>query len=353
VKQQVNPDPELREKEKIKIKKVIDFGYLVRTAWEGVKSLMHFFSVNKGGTDIRMVYNGTKSGLNEATWVPWFAIPSSSTLERLVVPGSVQADNDFKDMFLNFVLNDELQEYTGVDVSGIFREKGKEDDRWHYVTWDRPAMGLLGSPPYTCFQGACRAKRVMLGDRKSEENPFCWDTVVMNLPGAWEYDPTMPKLYKRKLDGSIAGDLMIYIDDVHVVSDSHDETWNASSRVAKTCSWLGLQDAARKRREPSTEPGAWAGTVMWGTEVDVKNMVTQERWEKTKSKLNWIVRVLAGERKNNIPESYPEGEVPHKPLESIRGFLVYVTQTYSNDDAYLKGVHLTLDFWRGGRGKDG
>jgi hypothetical protein len=136
----------------LKIEKVIDFGYLVRTAWKAVKSLMHFFSVAKEGSDIRMVYNGTKSGLNEASWIPCFAIPSSSTLERLVVTGSVQANNDFEDMFLNFTLHEELQAYTGVDVSGFFRDEKQEEDGLHYVTWDRPAMGLTGSP-YTCFQG--------------------------------------------------------------------------------------------------------------------------------------------------------------------------------------------------------
>jgi hypothetical protein len=55
---------------------------------------------------------------------------------------------------------------------------------------------------------------------------------------------------------------MIYIDDVRVVTNSFEESWRANSRVAKTCAWLGLQDAARKRREPSTELGAWVGTVM-------------------------------------------------------------------------------------------
>jgi hypothetical protein len=77
--QRVHPDPDLGKKEKIN--KVISFGYLVRTCWEGLKSLMRFFSVVKGGTDIWMVYNGTKSGLNLVTWVPWFVIPSSATLE--------------------------------------------------------------------------------------------------------------------------------------------------------------------------------------------------------------------------------------------------------------------------------
>jgi hypothetical protein len=56
--------------EREKIDKVISFGYLIKTCWEGVTSLMHFFSVMKGAYNIRMVYNGTKSGLNLVTWIP-------------------------------------------------------------------------------------------------------------------------------------------------------------------------------------------------------------------------------------------------------------------------------------------
>jgi hypothetical protein len=241
----------------------------------------------------------------------------------MVIPGSVQADNDFEDMFLNFKLHEELQEYTGVDVTELYKDEKKGDDRIRYVKWDRLAMGFTASP-YTCFQGACRGKRVTLGDRGDESTVFHWERVVVNLPGTWDYDPTWPRLCKIRCDGNIAGDLVIYIDDVRVVTNSLIEAWKASSRVAKTCAWLGLQDAARKRREPSKEPGAWAGTVMWATEVDVKTMVTQERWDKTKAKLDWIWRLSEGERGGNIASECPKGYIPHKKLESIRGFLVYV-----------------------------
>jgi hypothetical protein len=185
-------------------------------------------------------------------------------------------DNDFEDMFLNFKLHDDLQKFTGVDVSGIYGSELRGEDRIELATWDRPAMGLTGSP-YTCFQGAVRGERVTLGDRTDRENPFHWEGVVFNVPGSWDYDPSRPRIYKVRWDGRIADELVIYIDDVLAVSFTHAEVWRASSRVAKTCCWLGLQDAARKRREPSMEPGAWAGTVMWATLVDVKKMVTQER----------------------------------------------------------------------------
>jgi hypothetical protein len=86
---------------------------------------MHFFSVMKGEFDIRMVYDGTKSGLNLVTWIPWLAIPSSAGLERIVTKESVEVDNDFEDMFLNFKLHDDLQKFTGVDVSGIYKSEVK------------------------------------------------------------------------------------------------------------------------------------------------------------------------------------------------------------------------------------
>lgn len=40
-------------------------------------------------------------------------------------------------------------------------------------------------------------------------------------------------------------------------------------------------------------------------------------------------------------------------LEQGRGFLVYLSQTYTSIIPYLKGIHLDLDGWRGGKDQDG
>jgi hypothetical protein len=49
----------------------------------------------------------------------------------------------------------------------------------------------------------------------------------------------------------------------------------------------------------------------------------------------------------------PNQPLFHKELLSNRGFLVYVTRTYPAMVPYLKGFHLTIEMWRGGRDPEG
>jgi hypothetical protein len=55
---------------------VIGRGYVKQVSPNLILLLMHFFSVTKGDVDIRMVYDGSKSGLNAVLWAPWFALPT-------------------------------------------------------------------------------------------------------------------------------------------------------------------------------------------------------------------------------------------------------------------------------------
>ena len=353
--QRPNSNPVFADQERAKLVKVLKRGYLRPSSHKDIQSLMHYFSVPKGDNDIRMVYDGSKSGLNAASFAPWFAVPTSSSLERTVMPHTVQGDNDFGDMFLNFQLHTEMQKYTGVDGTDLLNDKeavdwfakvGYDTTRGVILTWDRPAMGLRGSP-YQSVQTGTRGRRMILGDRNQESNPFRWDSVVVNMPGDANYDPRLPWVFKRRKDGKIAADLHTYIDDNRGTANSSEEAWNVSSRVAKYCALLGMQDAARKRRAPSMAPGAWAGTIIRTDGNQVEKMVSQERWDKTKEKIGWIQQQL---------EKAPEGgraRIQHKKLESIRGFLVYVTRTYQEMVPYLKGIHLTLDSWRKGRSRSG
>ena len=60
----------------------------------------------------------------------------------------------------------------------------------------------------------------------------------------------------------------------------------------------------------------------------------------------WWGRLRDGRAEKNI-------QLVHKELFSDRGFLVYVTRTYPAMIPYLKGFHLTIEMWRGGRDLEG
>jgi hypothetical protein len=59
-----------------KLNKVLERGY-ISPGW--VISLTSYFAVPKGKFDIRLVYDGTASGLNVALWAPSFWLPNSES----------------------------------------------------------------------------------------------------------------------------------------------------------------------------------------------------------------------------------------------------------------------------------
>jgi hypothetical protein len=63
--------------------------------------------------------------------------------------------------------------------------------------------------------------------------------------------------------------------------------------------------------------------------------VSQEKWNKAKAQVEEIIRMV---------ESDPS-KLDRKQLEQARGFLQYVTQTYSGMTPYIIGFHLTINGW--------
>jgi len=318
-----------------KLKKVMDRRYL----GEGViKSLTSFFDVPKGKEDIRMVYDGTINGFNESIEVPKFGMPTLNTHLRSMMPGYNMVDADVGECFLNFHLHSSLQPYVGVDLSRFMPTPGKAN-RWVY--WHRAGMGLKSSPYQAC-QAMMVFEEIVKGDRKDQRNPFRWDKVVMNLPGAKGYDPARPWVYKLRLDdGKISCDIFIYVDDLRITGATSEEAWLACKRVASFLSWLGIQDAPRKRRDASRTAGAWAGSVVFTTDKDLVVLVTEEKWNKGKAQVVELQNICKSKRGNR------------KRLQQIRGFLNYISATYPILSSYLMGLHLTIDGWRKGRESSG
>jgi hypothetical protein len=272
--QQPPKTPEDRVKVRTKIQPVRARGYIESGK---VISLMHYFYfyVLKGLADIRMVYNGTSSGVNGCLFSPHFGLATIRHTFRALARGYKQTDLDAGEMFLNFPLGELLRAYSGVDVTHIRTTKSdlrqhvpplQEIPDWErervraWERWCRNWMGLTDSPYRSCQMMTC-VKETAFGDRHAQSNPFRWDRVVLNLPYTPEYDSSMPWVYKARRDGSIASDTFVYVDDVKGTGQSGLEAWKATCRLSSKLTHHGIQDAKRKRTSPSMTPGPWAGSV--------------------------------------------------------------------------------------------
>jgi hypothetical protein len=136
-----------------------------------VESLLSFFEVPKGLTDIRMVCDGTASGLNDMLWAPWFPLPTIDSLLRSAEPGTWMADNDVGEMFLNLVLHESIQALCGVDLTKYFPEGIPEGTKVLWERWTRCAMGLRSSPYQVC-QGMMWAMAIIFADQDDAANVF-------------------------------------------------------------------------------------------------------------------------------------------------------------------------------------
>ena len=201
-------------------------------------------------------------------------------------------------------------------------------------------MGLRDSP-YRSLQWQARLKLELYGDRRVRSNPFHWETVIFNLPGAKGYRADLPWVFKLRWDGKLGVEVFVYVDDGRAVGPTEFLTWMAARWYGSGCTRRGVQDASRKRTSPSLTPGPWAGTVTHTEDGRVCGMVSQEKWEKTQR--------LIGE----MSEMMAQDHYPLARLLQIRGFLMYVVRTYPWINPYMKGLHLTIDSWRPFRGPDG
>ena len=323
-----------------KISKVLARGYVSSLLHGSIESLTHYFAVPKGENDIRMVYDLTASGFNDALWAPRFWMPTMLNVVDCATDASWYGDVDVGEMFLNFPLDINMRKFCGVDLSWM-----KEDGKTLWKCWNRMAMGMKPSP-FMTIRLLMWMMEMVIGDRQEKTNPFRWDYVVLNLPGTIKYDPSMPRVYKWNMSSQcIACDCKFFCDDFRVIGPDESSTKRATHKLETTMSYLGIQDATRKRRKISKRPGEWTGSIVLSIkDVGLFVTVSQKKWNRAKEILHrWKEEFL----NSNEPH------LNHKELEKDLGFLVHLAMTYANIKPFLRGFYLTLNSWREGRNKAG
>jgi len=247
--QPAEKDPSVRDMVRTKLSNVRDKGYIKPGR---VVSLTGYFAVPKGVADIRMVYDASRSGLNEALWSPNFGLPTIESLLRGVTFDTWMGDIDLSEMFLNFCLDESLHEFCGVDVGPYFKRKGQKT-KWE--RWVRCLMGLKISP-YVTIKGLLLGLEWVIGDITDKNNVFHWSRVRLNLPGDSSYDPRIPWVSKvKKVKGQwlLAALLVSYVDDLRVAGASEDLCWQVMHHISSRLSFLASR-SQREKRDPPVSP---------------------------------------------------------------------------------------------------
>eukprot|EP00980_Cylindrotheca_fusiformis_P005545 scaffold1173_cov84-Cylindrotheca_fusiformis.AAC.3 len=295
--------------------------------------------------DVRLVFNGTSCGLNDALWSPSFWLPTPDTALRKLHFSSQMVDFDLGEFFLNFFLPFNVRHLTGINLAPLAKSLGPlaPGPGIHHA-WTRLLFGLKPSP-FNSIKFYYHAEEYVVGDPKESGNPLRWDRVKLNLPGDPMFDPRLPWVYQWDEEReSIAGSVVTFVDDGRGSGSSVEHAWQVLHRCATRFQHLGIQVAIRKVRPPApgVTPGAWAGMIAEVNSQGVYKTVAQGKWDKARDIINRLLSEL----------DEPAG-MPFKPLERDRGFLVHMAATFKAMNPYLKGIHLTLDSWRANRRSDG
>ena len=137
-KQTMPKDPSIFDQVVEKISKVRSQRYITAGL---VLSLTSFFQVPKGEDDIRTAYDLTMCGLYATLWAPSFWMPTITDVLDCATVTSWFGDINAGEMFINYLLDEGICPYAGVDLSWLDPNNGS---RWE--CWSRMAMGMCPSP---------------------------------------------------------------------------------------------------------------------------------------------------------------------------------------------------------------
>ena len=320
-----------------------------------VANTVHFFAVPKGDSDIRVVFDGTSSGLNETLWAPNFFLPSAKSASMCLSFSTWMSDMDFGEMFHNFHMDPRIRPFSGVElgtmaalVPSLATSTKASSARPVLLRWTRLFMGMRPSP-YLAIRHYYWGEEFARGNPGKIGNPMGYDRIRLNLPGMTEYDPAYPKVMKWRdgskglEDGHVAGDVVTFVDDVRVTGYSKSNCWEAYHQFASRVQYLGMQNAPRKFRAPSQlDAGAWTGTIFKIGVDHITKSVSQEKWDKGRE---MIERRLNEIKLTNDSRPF----LDRRLLEKETGFLNHLSMTFETMVPFLKGFYLTLNSWREGR----
>lgn len=325
------------------------------------------FTVPKS-TDVRVVWDSKANGHNSCLWAPSFILGNFGDLEEtvvkwLAVPVAIylqmgspdqdysrdasnfikswQADIDIGQQFNNFAAHHEDRPDLGVRMIDT-RNNGSKEKHW-FMRFSVLHFGGRVSP-YIAGMGQQRILEWVKRPPHDTASPYQFDRVILNLPTADGWDPSLQRVLRIRKDGELASAEVNYVDDLHPVSRGIDDT--EAVRTAKfTKSQLnsvGNQADDKKYRRPTCRPGAWKGEIMHTDQPFPRKSTTGKKWTRFKSGVAWV-----------LEQGQTGTQVSTAELRRIAGLGINVTDVYRDARCYLKGFFNAIESFRADRDLNG
>jgi hypothetical protein len=215
-----------------KLDKVLERDYIRKGKFQ---VYIDYCDVPKGAEDIRVVYHGTKSGINAQLWAPQFHMPTGTTAVNFMAFNTWLTDSDIGEVFPNFPMDPMIRSRAGVDLKALvnglknYSAPTNEDEEYR---WERLFM-RMGPSPYIALRMYYVAEEFFRGPPLLPNNPMGYDKVRLNLPGADDYTPTLPRVIKwNRKSASIAGDVVTFVGDLRASGHSVENYWQVSRQLS-------------------------------------------------------------------------------------------------------------------------
>ena len=132
----------------------------------------------------------------------------------------------------------------------------------------------------------------------------------------------MPRVYKwSSISNSIAAGFKTFVDDLRAIGATNEIIYAAVHRLETILSYLGMQDATRKRRPNTRTPGEWTGCITHAIpDVGLFVTVLEKKWIKAK--------VMVDELLSSFSSAHHRPKLERKGLEKKAGFLMHLAMTF-------------------------
>ena len=238
----------------------------------------------KGVSDVQVVWNLMKNGVNPTVLSPYFFLCTITSLCRRLNSGDNQGDFDIKEQYHNYLLHISERAYHGVIIPSRVCKNKNFELATPLICFTRVPFGW-GHAAYLAFRMFARALELNKGNPNNMQSPFHWNEVALSLPREINHNPVLARVRLVRTDNKRAAEIIYLFDEKRVHGPAGGLFRARLQRASTGIQYLGNQIALRKYRVPSSRPSAWNGGCIYTYQILPIKLLRQIKWDRRKNNI--------------------------------------------------------------------